>query len=107
MVGSEITHGCFYLHVPYVFTCVNGTISVFFLPLEVLTTTGCWKIPVSGWPCFGRSIDCAWKLSSSSTQSFHPSARQEVLVMVVCCTVVWIPGREILRYLCCAHLLWI
>lgn len=67
MVGPEITQECFYLHAPYVFTCINGRSSIFFLPLEVLITTGCCKILGSGWSCFGRSIDCAWKLSSNST----------------------------------------
>lgn len=67
VVRSEITREYFYLHAPYVFTCVNGTISLFFLPLEVLITAGCWKILGSGWAYFGRSIDRAWKLSSSST----------------------------------------
>lgn len=93
MVRSEITHECFYLCAPYVFTCVNGTISVFFLPLEVLITTGCWKILASGRSYFGRSTDCAWKLSSSGTWSFHPSPSQEALVTVVYRTVIWTRGR--------------
>lgn len=84
-MGTEITE-CFYFYFPYVFILIELLLSSFFpLSLEVLTTTGCWKILGRGWSYFAlivlgneilNSIQFPPCFTSSEGAQFHLCAVQ-------------------------------
>lgn len=77
------------------------------MPLELLIATGCWKILAVHGPTLAGALIVLGNQALAALRGFYPSPGKEVRVTVVCCTVIWILGEQILRYLCCAHLLWV